>query len=58
MMQYYKLIALQINDFCSSVFFENNYTLENIKEARRYKTELEENGYICLLIRTISNIQI
>lgn len=57
-MQYYKLIALQINDFCSSVFFENNYTLENIKEARRYKTELEENGYICLLIRTISNIQI
>jgi len=57
-MQYYKLIALQIDDFSSSVFFENNFALVDFKEINKYKKELEENGFICLLIKMSSSIQI
>ena len=57
-MQYIKLIALQIDDFCSSIFFEDNYALKDIEEAKRDKADLEAKGYICVLANTKSNIQI
>lgn len=57
-MEYLKLIALQIDDFCSSIFFENNYALKDIEDAKKDKADLEAKGYICVLANTKSNIQI
>jgi len=57
-MDYYKLIAIQIDDFCSSIFFEDNFGINDIDEAKMQKQELEEKGYVCLLAQTTSNIQI
>lgn len=58
MMEYYKLIAIQIDDFCSSIFFEGNYGINDMNNAKKLKQELEEKGYVCLLAKTTSNIQI
>lgn len=57
-MQYIKLIALQIDDFCSSIFFEDNYNLADIEEAKKDKFDLETKGYICVLANITSNIEI
>ena len=57
-MEYIKLIALKIDDFCSSIFFEDNYALKDIGEAKKDKEDLESRGYICILVNTNSNIQI
>ena len=57
-MEYLKLIALQIDDFSSSIFFEDNYALKDIEVAKKDKADLEANGYICVLANTKSNIEI
>ncbi len=57
-MEYYKLIAIQIDNFCSSIFFEDNYGLNDIEEAKTQKEELEGKGYTCILANMRSNIQI
>ena len=57
-MEYIKLIALKIDDFCSFIFFEDNYSIKDIKEAKKDKEYLESKGYICILVNTKSNIQI
>ncbi len=57
-MEYIKLIAIQINDLSSSIFFEDNYGLDDINEANKLKEELENKGYFCLLAKVKSNIQI
>ncbi len=57
-MEYIKLIALQIDDFSSSIFFEDNYALKDIEIAKKDKADLEEKGYICVLANTRSNIKI
>lgn len=57
-MEYLKLIALKIDDFCSSIFFEDNYALSDIEVARNDKRELEEKGYLCILVNTKTNIEI
>lgn len=57
-MEYIKLIALQIDDLSSSIFFEDNYSMSDIEEAELLKKELEEKGYVCLLAKTISNIRV
>lgn len=57
-MEYIKLIALKIDDFCSSIFFEDNYALKDIETAKNDKADLEEKGYICVLVNTRSNIKI
>lgn len=51
-MEYYKLIALAIDDYISSIFFEDNYPLSELDEAIVLKQELESKGYICLLAKT------
>lgn len=51
-MGYYKLIALSIDDYISSVFFEDNYPLSELDAALVLKQELEIKGYICLLAKT------
>jgi hypothetical protein len=55
-MKYYKLIALEIDDLFSTIFFEQNYPLSEYEKARQKKEELEQNGYVCLLAKTISGI--
>lgn len=57
-MEYIKLIALQIDDFCSSIFFEDNYALKDIETAKNDKADLEAKGYVCVLVNTRSNIKI
>ena len=57
-MEYLKLIALQIDDFSSSIFFEDNYSLKDIEEVKKDKADLEAKGYICVLANTKSNITI
>lgn len=57
-MQYIKLIALQIDDFCSSIFFEDNYNLTDIEDAKKDKLDLESKGYICVLVNIETNIQV
>lgn len=57
-MEYLKLIALKIDDFSSSIFFEDNYTLKDIEVAKNDKIDLESKGYICVLANTKSNIEI
>lgn len=57
-MEYIKLIALNIDDFSSSIFFENNYALTDIRKAKSDKKELESKGYLCILANTKCNIQV
>lgn len=58
MMEYIKLIALNIDDFCSYIFFEDNYALADIEKVNKDKKDLEEKGYVCLIVKTTSNIRI
>ena len=55
-MEYYKLIAIQIDDLCSSIFFEDNYGLNDIQELNNVKKDLETKGYVCLVAKTIAKI--
>ena len=57
-MEYIKLIALQIDDFCSSIFYEDNYALTDIEKAKNDRKELEAKGYLCILTNTKSNIHV
>ena len=57
-MKYIKLIALKIDDFYSSIFFENNYALKDIEVAKRDKTDLEAKGYYCILANVGSDLEV
>lgn len=57
-MEYIKLIALQIDDFSSSIFFEDNYQKFDIDEAGKTKQELEQQGYYCILANVKSNMEV
>lgn len=57
-MEYLKLIALKIDDFCSSIFFEDNYALSDIETVKKDKQELETKGYLCILVNTKTNIEV
>lgn len=57
-MEYLKLIALNIDDFRSSIFFEDNYALSDIEKAKSDKKELESKGYLCILANTKSDVQV
>lgn len=57
-MEYIKLIGLNIDDFCSSIFFEDNYGINDIDEAKMQKEDLERKGYTCILANIRLNIQI
>lgn len=57
-MEYIKLIALNIDDLCSSIFFEDNYNLLDIENVKKDKKELESKGYVSFIVKATSNIQI
>lgn len=57
-MEYYKLIALSVGDLSSSIFFEDNYGLGDLDDARLLKGELESKGYICLLAMMVVDLKL
>ncbi len=57
-MKYIKLIALHIDDFSSSIFFEDNFGLDELDKANEQKLELESKGYICILTEVDSGLKI
>lgn len=56
-MKYIKLIALKVDDFCSSIYFENNYANNDLEVVKQDKKHLEEQGYVCFLLNVKSNIE-
>lgn len=57
-MEYIKLIALKVDDFSSSIFFENNYRINDIEILEVDKKCLENDGCVCIILRITSNIKI
>ena len=57
-MKYLKLIAIEAGDFCSSIFYEDNYSLWDFDIANKQKKELEEKRYICILFVMETSIRI
>lgn len=57
-MEYIKLIALKVDDFSSSIFFENNYRIDDKEILDVDKKCLENDGCICVVSQMTSNIEI
>lgn len=57
-MNYYKLIAIQVDDFESSIVFEKNYSSDgkDYTFAQRKQRELNNQGYNCLLLAVESEL--
>lgn len=55
-MKYIKLIALKIDDFSSSIFFENNYGLDDKEILEVDKKCCENDGCTCIVLDVNSNI--
>lgn len=56
-MKYIKLIALKVNDFSSTIFFENNYKLSDKEILEVDKKCCENYGCTCVILHINSNIQ-
>ena len=56
-MDYIKLMALKIDDFCSSIYFEDNYANSDLEVVKKDIKHLEEQGCICFLLNVKSNIE-
>lgn len=57
-MKYVKLIGIKLDDFSSTIEFEQNY---GINESDRYnsrKKELEGSGLVCILANVDSDIEV
>lgn len=57
-MEYIRLIALKVDDFSSSIFFENNYRIDDKEILDVDKKCLENDGCICVVLKKTSNIKI
>lgn len=57
-MEYIKLIALKVDDFSSSIFFENNYRIDDKEILDVDKKCLKNDGCICVVLKMTSNIKI
>lgn len=55
-MKYIKLIAVQVDDFFSTIVFEKNYSIKQEVDFLKKKSDLEEDGYICILANMNSNL--
>ena len=58
MVTYKKLIALQVDDFYSSVVSEKNYRIDDSEILDVDKSCLENEGYICIVVAMTSNLTI
>lgn len=55
-MKYIKLIALKVDDFSSSIFFENNYGVDDKDILEVDKKCCENDGCTCIVLDIESNI--
>lgn len=57
-MKYTKLIALNINDFSSSISFEKNYGLNDAEMLNVDKQYYENDGCICIVLEMTSDLKV
>lgn len=57
-MKYKRLIALQVDDFCSTIVSEKNYGLDDTEILKVDKSCLENDGCVCIIVEMISNLTI
>ena len=57
-MKYIKLIALKVDDFSSTIFFENNYRIDDTEILNVDKHCLENDGCVCIIFKMTSNTKI
>ena len=57
-MKYIKLIALKVDDISSTIFFENNYGIDDKEILNVDKRCLENDDCICVVLETESNITV
>lgn len=57
-MEYIKLIALKVDDLSSSISFENNYGIDDMKTVNDDKSCLENDGYVCVVLKLTSDLKI
>lgn len=55
-MKYKKLIALKVDDFSSSIFFENNYGMDDVEILDVDKKCCENDGCTCIVLEIESNL--
>lgn len=57
-MKYIKLIALKVDDFSSTIFFENNYGFDDKDILEVDKKCCENDGCTCVVLDMKSNIAV
>ena len=57
-MKYIKLIALKVDDFSSSIFFENNYGIDDKDILEVDKQCCENDGCICIVLDMKGNMAV
>lgn len=57
-MEYIKLIVLKVDDLSSSISFENNYWINDMKTVNDDKSCLENDGCVCVVLKLTSDLKI
>lgn len=57
-MKYIKPIALKVDDLSSTIFFENNYGVDDKEILNVDKGWLENDGCVCVVLETESNVTV
>lgn len=55
-MEYIKLIALKVDDFSSTIFFENNYGIDDTEILEVDRKCCENDGCVCIVLHMKSNL--
>ena len=57
-MKYVKLIGIKLDDFSSTIEFEQNYGIDESDRYNPMKKELESSGLVCILANVDSDIEV
>lgn len=55
-MEYLKLLVLNVDDFCSSIVDEINYSINCESDLEQQKKDMENLGFACLKVKIHSNL--